>query len=168
MMDDGAGLGTAVILLSYALFGLPQFGSSNSSWSMPGSTVLTSNSDYSRTMIDRTMRFAEGVFRMCRAIPRTFEGRHVSGQLFRSSSSVAANYRAARRARSKKEFAAKIGVVVEDADESLFWLEFAIRVKLLTGPSVAVLRSEARELVAILTATRHTVMTRLRATRGPA
>jgi four helix bundle protein len=119
-------------------------------------------------MIDRTMRFAEGVFRMCRAIPRTVEGRHVSGQLFRSSSSVAANYRAARRARSKKEFAAKIGVVVEDADESLFWLEFAIRVKLLTGPSVAVLRSEARELVAILTATRHTVMTRLRATRGPA
>jgi four helix bundle protein len=77
---------------------------------------------------------------------------------------VAANYRAALRARSRKEFIAKIGLVVEEADESLFWLEFALRIKALEGPGVERLRKEADELVAIFSATRKTAETRLRAT----
>lgn len=75
------------------------------------------------------MSFAESVVYACRELPRTLEGKHVSSQLFRAGTSVAANYRAARRARSKKEFISKIGLVLEEADESLFWLEFAMRIK---------------------------------------
>ncbi|MEP7325736.1 MAG: four helix bundle protein, partial [Gemmatimonadota bacterium] len=87
-------------------------------------------------MKERTMSFAESVAYICRGIPLTFEGRHVSSQLFRAGTSVAANYRAARRARSRKEFISKIGLVIEEADESLFWLEFAMRIEVLKGPGV--------------------------------
>jgi four helix bundle protein len=114
-------------------------------------------------MKERTLQFAEDVVLVCRAIPRTFEGKHVSDQLFRSSTSVAANYRAARRARSRKEFIAKIGLVIEEADESLFWLNFALRIKLLEGPTVEHARKEADELIAILYATRQTALARLSA-----
>jgi four helix bundle protein len=110
---------------------------------------------------ERTLQFAEDVVGACRAIPKTFEGRHVSSQLFRASTSVAANYRAARRSRSKKEFIAKIGLVVEEADESLFWLEFAMRIKMLHGADADRIRKEANELVAIFYATRNTATHRL-------
>lgn len=112
------------------------------------------------------MSFAESVAYICRGIPLTFEGRHVSSQLFRAGTSVAANYRAARRARSRKEFISKIGLVIEEADESLFWLEFAMRIEVLKGPGVERVQREAGELVAILWATRRTALTRLNDTAG--
>jgi four helix bundle protein len=111
---------------------------------------------------ERTLRFAASVVRACRFLPKSFEGRHVADQLFRAATSVAANYRASCRARSRKEFAAKIGLVVEETDETKFWLTFAIRITILSGPGVQRLTEEADELVAIFYKTRETALQHLR------
>jgi four helix bundle protein len=76
---------------------------------------------------ERTTRFALDVLYFCRSIQETWEGRRIGRQLFDAASSVAANYRSACRARSKAEFIAKLGIVVEEADESEFWLRFAAK-----------------------------------------
>jgi four helix bundle protein len=88
--------------------------------------------------------------------------RHIASQLLRSSSSVAANYRAACRSRSRKEFTAKVGVVLEEADETLFWLEFSRDLDLLPPEKGANVLSEADQLVAIFAATRSTLLKRQR------
>ena len=75
----------------------------------------------------RTKQFAIRIVHLFRALPKTEEGRVVGRQLLRSGTSVAANYRAVCRARSKREFISKIGVVVEEADESAFWLELNLK-----------------------------------------
>ena len=99
---------------------------------------------------DRTMRFALGVCRLGREFPDNFEGRHVRGQLFRAGSSVAANYRAACRARSKADFIAKLGTAIEEGDEADFWMDFAVRAGLLTHGTELPLRNEADQLIRIL------------------
>jgi len=71
----------------------------------------------------RTKQFALRVMKLIDALPRTIQGRAIANQIIRSATSVAANYRAACRARSRAEFAAKIGIVEEEADETAFWLE---------------------------------------------
>jgi four helix bundle protein len=111
-------------------------------------------SDKQMAMKQRTMAYATRVVLACRQVIRSFDGRHLAGQLIRCSTSVAANYRAACRARSRKEFAAKIGVVVEEADESLFWLELAQRTSVLPTGMIESLADEASQLVAIFSATR--------------
>jgi four helix bundle protein len=116
-------------------------------------------------MRNRTRDFAITVARLCSSFPGTMPGRHVAGQLIRCSTSVAANYRAACRARSKKEFVSKIGVVLEEADESQFWLEFARDLGLLTQSDPNRILSEANQLVAIFTATRATAQKNLNLTR---
>src|SRR6195256_3766448 len=80
---------------------------------------------------DRTKQFALRVLKLVAALPRTIEGRAIAGQLVRCGTSVAANYRATCRARSKSEFIAKMGVVLEEADETQLWLELIIEAKLL-------------------------------------
>ncbi len=75
---------------------------------------------------DRTKAFALRILKLCRSLPKTDEARTIGRQLLRSGTSVAANYRAVCRARSKAEFVAKIGVVVEEADETAFWLELLV------------------------------------------
>jgi four helix bundle protein len=102
----------------------------------------------------RTKRFAVRVFKLVDAIPRTIQGRSVANQIIRSGSSVAANYRAACRALSRAEFIAKIGLVEEEADETLFWLELIVETKLLELKRIAPLLEEADELVAIMAASR--------------
>ena len=102
----------------------------------------------------RTKRFAVRVFKLVDAVPRTIQGRAVANQIIRSGSSVAANYRAACRARSRAEFIAKIGVVEEEADETLFWLELIVETELLELKRIAPLLKEADELVAIMAASR--------------
>jgi len=77
-----------------------------------------------RPLRDRSFTFALDVTRFCRTLPETWEGRHVADQLFRAATSVASNYRAASRGRSLAEFISKLGTVVEECDESEFWLEF--------------------------------------------
>ena len=102
----------------------------------------------------RTKQFALRVMKMVDALPRTIQGRTIAKQIIRSATSVAANYRAACRARSRAEFIAKIGVVEEEADESCFWLELIIDSGLLTDERIRPLLSEAGELVAIMAASR--------------
>ena len=80
---------------------------------------------------DRTKRFAVDVIQLCRELPVTLDGKTVGQQLIRCGTSVAANYRASCRARSRAEFIAKLGTVEEEADETLFWLELAVDSKLV-------------------------------------
>ena len=100
---------------------------------------------------DRTKRFAVDVIRLCRELPVTLDANRIGGQLIDSSTSVAANYRAACRARSRAEFVAKLGVVLEESDESLFWLELMVDANLVTTARVERLLKEADELTAIFT-----------------
>ncbi len=76
---------------------------------------------------DRTKTFAARVLKLVDALPKTTSGRTVANQIARSGTSIAANYRSACRARSKAEFIAKMGIVEEEADETLFWLELPSR-----------------------------------------
>ena len=84
-------------------------------------------------------------------------------QLFRSATSVAANYRAAGRARSKAEFISKLSIVVEEADETLFWLELLEESKLCKNPE---LKKEAAELLYIFSASRKTARENLKITKS--
>jgi len=107
-----------------------------------------------RELQSRTKRFALRVLKLVDALPRSTAGRAISNQLVRSATSVGANYRAACRARSRAEFAAKLGTVLEEADESLYWLELIRGGELMPDPKVSLLLKEANELTAILAAGR--------------
>jgi four helix bundle protein len=99
---------------------------------------------------NRTKAFALRVMNLVDALPKSIKGRAIANQLIRSGTSVAANYRAACRARSKAEFISKIGTVEEEADESALWMELIIEDKLLPDKKVRSLHTEASELVAIM------------------
>jgi four helix bundle protein len=109
-----------------------------------------------RELLQRTKQFALRIFKLVGALPQTIQGRAVAAQLIRSGTSVAANYRAACRARSKPEFIAKLGVVEEEADESAFWLELIMETNLLSASKVEPLLSEASEIVAIMASSKKT------------
>ena len=113
-------------------------------------------------MIKRTKQFALRVMKLVEALPRNVQGRTIASQLMRSGTSVAANYRAACRARSKPEFIAKLGTVEEEADESGFWLELIIESGLLIEKNVRPLLIEAGELVAITASSKKTASSRPR------
>jgi four helix bundle protein len=102
----------------------------------------------------RTKDFALRVGRLVDALPNTIKGRTIANQIMRSATSVAANYRAACRARSRAEFIAKIGVVEEEADETAFWLELTIDSNLCRKKKIEPLLRETIELVAIMAASR--------------
>ena len=100
----------------------------------------------------RTKRFALEALSFRRTLPATDEGADIGRQLSRSATGVAANYRAACRSRSDVEFIARIGVVLEEADESAFWLEIIDEIQLVAGSRAATLLHEANQLTAILAA----------------
>ena len=102
----------------------------------------------------RTKQFTLRILKLVAALPRSIAGRTIGGQLARSGTSVAANYRAACRERSKAEFISRLGVVEEEADESALWLELIIESKLMKKELVEALWVEADELVAIMTSSR--------------
>jgi four helix bundle protein len=102
----------------------------------------------------RTKQFALRVIRLADGLPTTVKGRAIANQIIRSATSVAANYRAACRARSRAEFIAKIGVVEEEADETAFWLELIVEANIRSEKQIAALLKEAYELVAIMAASR--------------
>jgi four helix bundle protein len=110
----------------------------------------------------RTKQFALRIIRLVAALPKTIECRAIANQFARSGTSVAANYRAACRARSRSEFVAKMGVVLEEADETQLWLELIIEAKLLPLKRVEPLLEEASELVAIFVASRKSASSNLR------
>jgi len=95
------------------------------------------------------------------ALPDNARGRVIANQLMKAGSSVGANYRAVCRARSDKDFVNKLGVVIEEADESAFWLEVIGEGEILKPVLVQALLQEANELVAMLTAARLTCSRRL-------
>jgi len=108
----------------------------------------------------RTKDFAIRVIKLVSELPKTVEGRTIANQIVRSGTSVAANYRATCRARSRTEFVAKVGIVLEEADETLLWLELIVAAKLLPRRRVESLLREADELVAIMTASRKSALAR--------
>ncbi|HLX83251.1 MAG TPA: four helix bundle protein [Terriglobales bacterium] len=97
----------------------------------------------------RTKNFALRVLRLYRSLPRTEEARILGRQLLRSSTSIGANYRAACRGRSRAEFAAKLGIVLEEADETVFWLELLQEGDIFPAGKLHELVKEANELVSI-------------------
>jgi four helix bundle protein len=104
----------------------------------------------------RTKEFAHRCVKLAMALPNTPLGNHLRGQLIRCSTSVAANYRAACIAQSKASFVSKLSIVIEETDETSFWLEFIIDENMLKGHLVAPLQEEAKELTAIFFASRKT------------
>jgi len=110
------------------------------------------NLEFARVMQKRTKAFAIQAVRCFNELPRTEPARILGRQLLRSATSVAANYRAACRSKSPKDFISKIGTVVEEADESLFWLELLEEAEI--GPATAIdpLKREADELLRITSA----------------
>jgi four helix bundle protein len=109
-----------------------------------------SNFYFGEGLKQRTKDFALRNIRLFRALPRRTEAYIMGKQLLRSATSVAANYRAACRARSQAEFIAKIGIALEEADESLFWIELLEESNTLPANRLAFLKKEADELTAIL------------------
>ena len=100
----------------------------------------------------RTKQFALRVIRLVEALPRGRTADVIGRQLLRSATSVGANYRAACRARSPAEFRAKMGIVEEEGDESIYWIELLAESKLMAPDRVAELLSEGNELVAMTVA----------------
>ncbi len=109
-----------------------------------------------KDLLKRTKRFALRIIKLVNALPNDVSGRAVANQLVRSGTSVAANYRAACHGRSKAEFIAKLGTVEEEADESAFWLEILIEGELVKPSLVTDLLNEAREITAIMAASKMT------------
>src|SRR5580658_5756770 len=105
---------------------------------------------------DRTKKFAVRIVRVFRALPFKTDAQVLGKQLLRSGTSVAANYRAVCRARSKAEFVAKIGVVVEEADEVVLWLELMTESGIISSAKTEELLKEANELTAIFAASQRT------------
>jgi four helix bundle protein len=104
----------------------------------------------------RTRQFAIRIVSVDRSLPRSREGDVIGKQLLRSGTAVAANYRAVCRSRSQAEFISKMNVVVEEADETVFWLEFLIDTETLPAEKLTLLVKEGNELLAICAASLRT------------
>jgi four helix bundle protein len=109
---------------------------------------------------ERTKNFAHRGVKLAIALPKSVLGNHIEKQLIRCSTSVAANYRAALMAQTKPAFISKISIVIEEADESEFWLEFIMDEKLMEKEKVLPLYTEAHELSSIFITTRRTAQSR--------
>lgn len=112
--------------------------------------------DKHHQLTDRTKQFALRIIRMSEAMPNTRAANVIANQILRSSTSMAANYRAVGRARSKAEFISKLGIVVEEADETLFWLELLADSGIVKATKLRELLSESSQLVSIFSASRAT------------
>ncbi|UYZ58341.1 four helix bundle protein [Hymenobacter latericus] len=108
------------------------------------------NFEFAEQFKARTKAFALRVIRLYKVLPTSAVEQVVGKQLLRAATSTAANYRAACRARSAKEFVAKVGVALEEADESLFWLELLAEAELLPAERLKELQQEAHEIVSVL------------------
>jgi four helix bundle protein len=113
---------------------------------------------------ERTKEFAHRCVKLALALPKTQPGKHIAGQLIRCSTSVAANYRATLHSQSKAAFISKISIVIEEADESEFWLELIMDEKLMPKNQIYPLYTEAHELASIFITTRKTAQSRKQST----
>jgi four helix bundle protein len=111
-------------------------------------------------MKNRTKQFALRILKMADTLPTSRSGNTIANQIVRSSTSVAANYRALCRAKSRADFINKTSIVEEEADESGFWLELIVDAGLMSVKRVKPLLDEAGEITAILVASRKTAIAR--------
>lgn len=111
---------------------------------------------------ERLKHFSYRCIKVCESLPATLSSSVISKQLLRSALSAAANYRAATRAQSKKQFLAKLNIALEEADESMFWLEAIKDLQLIQPDKLSLLSDEALELVKILSATKNTTAKNLK------
>ena len=116
--------------------------------------VNSTKVEFAESLRKRTKKFAIDVIKMYRKLPATEDARIIGRQLIRAATSVASNYRAACRARSDKEFYAKLSIVVEEADETLFWMEILKESGIHNTPIE--LENEAIEILAIMAKSRKT------------
>ena len=108
-------------------------------------------------LIDRNKKFAIQCVKLAEKLPDTKLGNHIRGQLIRCSTSVASNYRATRLSQSRAAFIAKLSIVIEEADESEFWIDFGMQFNLFHSENAILLMKEAHELTSIYIATRNTM-----------
>ncbi len=108
-------------------------------------------------LVERVKQFAHRCVKLALALPDAPLGRHICGQLIQCSTGAAANYRAACVAQSRAAWVAKLSIVIEEVDESCFWMEFSIDESLLTKKRVAALLTEGEELRRMFIAARHTI-----------
>src|ERR1700748_1236761 len=102
----------------------------------------------------RTKKFVVDNIKFFRTLPKTEEARIIGRQLLRSSSSVGSNYRAACRSRSKAEFHSKLSIVVEEADESGFWMEVLVEADIVSQQALNYLLNEGKEILKVVSASR--------------
>ena len=114
-------------------------------------------SEFAEQFRNRTKKFVIDNIKFYRSLPKTEEAKIVGKQLLRSSSSVGSNYRAACRARSQAEFHSKISIVVEEADESVFWMEILIGAEIVQPPELTILMNEGNEILKVVASARKTI-----------
>lgn len=112
-------------------------------------------------MLSRTRTFAIDTIRFCTQLPRKQEFWIISKQLMRSGTSVGANYRASQKAKSRADFIAKLAIVEEETDESLYWLELVEALWESPDAELFRLKGEARQLLAIIISSRKTAKANL-------
>jgi four helix bundle protein len=117
----------------------------------------TNKTDFAEMFRTRTKKFVIDNIKFYRTLPKTEEAKIIGRQLLRSSSSVGANYRAACRARSQAEFHSKLSIVIEEADESAFWMEVLIEAEVVNKAELTYLLDEANQILKITSASRKTV-----------
>jgi len=117
----------------------------------------TQRIDLAEAFKKRTKKFVVDNIKFFRTLPKTEEAKIIGRQLLRSSSSVGANYRAACRARSQAEFHSKLSIVVEEADESLFWMEILVEAEIVKKSELDLLSDEAMQILKVVSASRKTV-----------
>ncbi len=101
---------------------------------------------------DRTKAFALRIMKLADALPHSPQGRVIRNQLLRCGTSVGANYRAAKRAKSTADFISKMGTVEEEADESMYWMELILEAGMMNESQVSALYQEADEILAMVVA----------------
>ena len=122
--------------------------------------------DRAEALKRRTLEFSVEVVRLCRSTRGGMDAKVIVAQLVRSGTSVAANYRAACRSRSRREFVARIGVAIEECDETILWLELLARLELVAADRTAAIMREGNQLLAIFVVSKATAIRRLKASSG--
>ncbi len=115
----------------------------------------------------RTRAFALRIIRLAESLPDTPTARVIRNQMLRCGSSVGANYRAACRAKSKPDFISKMGIVEEEADETVYWMDLLIDARVVAPARIANLLSEANEIVSIAVTSINTARGFKRPIRNP-
>jgi four helix bundle protein len=120
-----------------------------------------------RAFKERTRDIALRVVRLCEALPKGWIAQTVGKQLLRSGTSIGANYRAACRGKSAPDMIAKLGIVEEEADETLYWIDLLVAAKLLPAARVSELEKDIGEILAMVVSSIKTLRTRQMAIQNP-